>query len=104
MAKRRTWANIRPSPKEHNKVDRTEWRKVLKPFRNMTALRLDDGLVEGLSRCLELDGGELPLVLLPGLQELTYFGSLDSFTPFINAREIPGRPVTPATLDLGQDL
>ncbi|KAI0268569.1 hypothetical protein BGY98DRAFT_1101433 [Russula aff. rugulosa BPL654] len=33
-----------------------------------------DGLVEELSRCLRLEDGELPLDLLPELQELTYLG------------------------------
>lgn len=46
-------------PEDHNKVDRTKWRKLLRPFRNVKTLRIEDGLIEGLSRCLELDGGEL---------------------------------------------
>ena len=63
----------------------------------MKTLRIDNGLVEQLSRCLELEDGELPLELLPELQELTYSGSGntgDAFTSFINARQNAGRPVT----------
>jgi hypothetical protein len=59
-------------------------------------LRIPHGLVEELSRCLRLEDGELPLELLPGLQELTYSGSRDtgdSFTSFIDARRNAGRPV-----------
>ena len=85
------------SSEEHNEVDRTEWRKLLRSFSNVKTLRIDDGLVEELSRCLRLDDGELPLELLPELQELTYSGSGDTgdaFTSFIDARQNAGRPVT----------
>ena len=82
---------------EHNEVDRAEWRKLLNPFRNMKTLRIDSGLVEQLSRCLESEDGEPSLELLPELQELTYSGSgntRDAFTSFIDARQNAGRPVT----------
>ena len=85
------------SSEEHNDVDRIEWRKLLGSFSNMNALRVKDGLVEQVSRCLQLEDGELPLNLLPELQELTYDGSGDAgdaFTPFIDARHNTGHPVT----------
>ena len=47
------------SSEEHNEVGLTEWRKLLRSSRNVKAIRIDNGLVEGLSRCLELDVGEL---------------------------------------------
>ena len=58
----------------------------------------------GLSRnslCLRVEDGELPLELLPELQELTYSGSGDTgdaFTSFINARQNAGRPVSLSVL------
>ena len=82
---------------EHNDVDRLEWRKLLRSFSNVKTLRIKHGLVEELSRCLRLGDGELPLELLPELQELTYFGSSDAgdaFTSFIDGRQNAGRPVT----------
>ena len=85
------------SSEEHNEVDRTEWRKLLSSFRNVKTLRIATGLVEELSRCLQLDDGELPLELLPELQELTYSGTGDTsnaFTPLIDARQNAGRPLT----------
>ena len=85
------------SSEEHNEVNPTEWRKLLRSFRNVKTLRIATGLVEELSRCLQLDDGELPLELLPELQELIYSGSGDSgnaFTSFINARLGAGRPIT----------
>jgi hypothetical protein len=85
------------SSEEHNEVDRTEWRKLLRSFSNVKTLRMDGGLVKELSRCLRPDDGELPLELLPELQELTYSGSGSAgvaFAPFLDARQSAGRPVT----------
>ena len=61
------------SSEEHNEVDRTEWGKLFRSFRNVKTLRVD----HGLSRSLQLDGGELSLELLPELQEPKYSGSGD---------------------------
>ena len=85
------------SSEEHNEVDRTEWRKLLRPFRNVKTLWIDNGLVEQLSRSLELEDGEHPLELLPELQELTYSRSGntgDTFTSFIDARQNADRAIT----------
>ena len=63
----------------------------------LKTFRVEDGLVEELSRCLGLEDGESPLALLPELQELTYSrsgGAGDVFTSFIDARQNAGRPVT----------
>ena len=86
-----------PSSEEHNEVDRSEWRRLLRPFSNVKTLQVDDGLVKELSRSLRLDDGEHPLELLPELQELTCPGSEDAgdvFMAFIDARQNAGRPVT----------
>jgi hypothetical protein len=82
------------SSEEHNQVDRTEWRRLLGPFRNVKTLWIGDGLVEDLSRCLELGDGEPPLELVPELQELTYYGTGDAFTSFIDARQNTDRPIS----------
>jgi hypothetical protein len=84
------------SSEEHNEADRSEWRQLLGSFRNVKTLRIAKGLVKELSRCLELDDGELPLELLPELQELSCSGSgnSDAFTSFIEARQNAGRPIT----------
>jgi hypothetical protein len=60
------------SSEEHNDVDRIEWRNLLRSFSNVKTLLVEDRLVEELSDCLRLEDGELPLELLPELQELTY--------------------------------
>ena len=85
------------SSEEHNEGDRTEWHRLLGSLRNVKTLHIEEGLVEELSRCLELDDGELTLELLPELQELTYSGSSNTsnaFTSFISARQDAGRPLT----------
>ena len=88
--------HIQPS-EEHDDVDRIEWRNLLRSFGSVKTLRVKGGLVEGLAHCLRSEYGELPLELLPELQELTCLGSRDTgdaFTPFIDARQNTGRPVT----------
>jgi hypothetical protein len=85
------------SSEEHDEVERTEWRKLLRPFSNVKTLQIQKGLVKDLSLCLQLEDGELPLELLPELQELTYYGSRghrSAFTSFIDARRNANRPVT----------
>ena len=84
------------SSEEHNEVDRTEWRKLLRPFRNVKTLWIGNGLVEQLTRCLELEDedGELPLELLPELQELRYSGTGGAFNSFIETRQNTDRAIT----------
>ncbi len=79
----------------HNQVDRAQWRELLGSFRNVKTLRVHNGLVSDLSRCLQLDG-EPPLELLPELTELVCpAGSVNdkTFSAFIDEREVAGQPV-----------
>ena len=55
----------RQSSEEHNEADRSKWRQLVGSFRNVKTLRIDEGLVEELSRCLELDDGCILGVALP---------------------------------------
>ena len=83
------------SSEGRNEADGTEWREFLRFFSNVKTLNVDDGLVKEVSRCLQLDDGELLLVLLPELQELTYPGSCDTddiLTSSIDSRRNAGRP------------
>ena len=85
------------SSEEHNEVDRTKWRRLLRPFNNVKTLRIKNGLVDDLSRCLQLEDGELPLEVSPELQELAYSesGNIgDGFASFVTARRNTGRPIT----------
>jgi hypothetical protein len=85
------------SSEEHNDVGQVECRNLLRSFSNVKTILVKDGLVEELSHCLRLENGEVPLELLPELQELTYFSSRDAgdaFISFIDARQNAGSPVT----------
>ena len=84
------------SPEGHHQVDHTQWHTILRSFRNVKILYIDNELVGELSRSLQLDDGDLTQELLPELKELSYSASgdtRDSFTSFMDARRISGRPV-----------
>jgi hypothetical protein len=85
------------SSKWKNEADRTQWRELLGLFCNVKTIRVDGELVEQLSHALLPDEGESPTELFPELQELTYStigSSFNVFTPFIDARQKAGRPIT----------
>ena len=80
-------------------IDHTWLPKFFRPFSNVKYLRVNRRIVEQFSHYLRLDDGELPLELLPRLQELTYSGihfsnSDDTFTSFIDARQNAGHPIS----------
>ena len=92
------------SIKEHDEVDRIEWRRLLGSFRNVKTLRIAHALVEGLSLCLQPEDGELPSELLPELQELSYPGGSDigdTFNSFVDLRQNAGHPITLVRLGSG---
>ena len=80
----------------HNKIDRIQWRQLLRPFSNLNALHVQDELVERIADSLQSDDGEPPLELLPTLKELGYSGgddARDAFTSFMDERQVAGHPV-----------
>lgn len=81
----------------YNEVDPTQWCELLRPFRNVKTLSVDDALVGELSHSLRLvDGGASPERLFPELRELRYSGGDrvgDAFAPFIHARQAAGQHV-----------
>jgi hypothetical protein len=85
-----------PPSVDHDDVDRAQWRELLSSFRNVKTFLVDHGLVEEISRCLTLDGGEYQLELLPNLKELSYSSgdAGDRFAGFIDARQAAGHCVT----------
>jgi len=79
----------------HNQVDCAQWRQLLGWFRNVETLRVHDGLVGELSRCLALDG-DPPSEILPELKTLVCpMGSRDAktFTRLLYDREVAGLPI-----------
>jgi hypothetical protein len=80
----------------HNEADRTQWRELLSPFTNVTTLTVPANLIGQLSRSLQSNDGEAPMVLLPELKVLSYPASddtNDAFAAFIDARQNAGHPV-----------
>jgi len=88
-----------PSSEQHNGINRTQWRNLLRPFNSVKALRIPENLISPLSHSFQLEDGEPPMEPLPELKELVlvvYEKKGDPgevFTPFINARQIAGHPV-----------
>ena len=79
----------------HKQADCTHWRQLLGSFGNVEILRVHNGLVGELSRCLASDG-EPHLETLPGLKTLICpFGSRDgkTFARFVHDREVAGLPI-----------
>jgi hypothetical protein len=92
---RRKHSQAEPSERD-NDVDRTQWRGLLRPFSNATTLRVQDELVGRISWSLQSEDEELPLGLLPNLQEVRYSGDArDAFTAFVNERQVAGHHVNP---------
>ena len=84
------------SSEHHNEISRMQWRNLLRPFNGVKVLQIYENLISHLSHSLQPEDGESPLELLPELSELVYYkggDTSDAFTPFINARQIAGRPV-----------
>ena len=85
----------------HDQADRTQWRELLGSFKNVQTLRVHDGLVEEVSRCLSLDG-ESPSEILPELKRLVCpMGSRgnETLSRFVHDREVAGLPI-----DLTEDV
>ena len=80
------------SSEMNDDFDHTNWGELLKPFRNVKTLRLDDELVGPLSRSLQ--EGELPTELLPELNKLEYPGPENLFSAFIDTRKNSGHHIT----------
>jgi len=76
-------------------ADRTRWRKILRTFRNVKSLRIEDRHTGDLTRSLQLDHGEPPMDLLPQLRELLSREDIGGIFPaFADARQKAGRPVS----------
>jgi len=79
-----------------DRIDRIQWREILRSFSGVKTLHVEEELVRVISRSLRPEDGESPLELLPNLERLTYSGSeiTDMFAPFTKQRRAAGHPVT----------
>jgi hypothetical protein len=86
----------RPAVLPVDRIDRIQWREILRSFSRVKTLQVKDELVGIISRSLRSEDGESPPELLPNLEKLTYSGSeiTDMFAPFTKQRRAAGHPVT----------
>ena len=79
----------------HREADRSQWRTLLGSFHNVKTLVINGSLAKELSRSLRPAVGESSVDILPELEKLDYYtwGPSDTFSSFIDARLLEGRPV-----------
>jgi hypothetical protein len=80
-----------PTELQNGMIDRTTWQDLLRPFTGVKELRVQDVLLEELSRALQVDEVGLDPEFLPNLRSIHAADNL--FTSFIDARQAVGRPV-----------
>ncbi|KAH9979261.1 hypothetical protein BGW80DRAFT_1454936 [Lactifluus volemus] len=85
-----------------NNVDRSQWRGLLRPFTNAKTIHIKDSLISRIFHSLPSDEGEPPLELLPNLEEIGHSGGgngPDTFTRFLDERQVSGHPVSLRLVD-----
>jgi hypothetical protein len=78
-----------------DEVDPIQWRELLESFRNVETLRVYDGLVGDLSRCLTRDV-DWPPGILPKLKSLVFSKQsrdAEIFARFAHIRKVAGFPI-----------
>ena len=83
-----------PSELQDGGIDCTTWVELLNSFIGVKELHVCDGLLEELSRALQVDGVESNPGFLPNLQYIICVPSgNDLFTSFIDARRVTGHQI-----------
>ncbi|KAI9457225.1 hypothetical protein BJY52DRAFT_1187433 [Lactarius psammicola] len=84
-----------PTKWDNGEIDGTTWHELLRSFIGVNELRVCGALSQELSRALQVDEVGLDPELLPGLQEIQFYGKKadNLFSSFIHARRVAGRPV-----------
>ncbi|KAI9432403.1 hypothetical protein H4582DRAFT_1112410 [Lactarius indigo] len=86
-----------PTDWEDSDIDDAMWHKLLRPFIGAKRLHICRVLLWEIAHALQVGDAGLDPGLLPSLQELAPDISArhtdNSFTPFIDARQVAGRPV-----------
>ena len=85
---------IIPTEWGNGETDGTTWHELLRSFIGVNALHICGALSQELSRALQVDEVGLDPGLLPDMQEIQFYESVDRlFGSFIHARIVAGRPV-----------
>ena len=80
-----------PTEWQDGEIDGTTWPELLRPFIRVKELYVLNGLLEELSRGLQIYEVGLDPGFLPGLQYI--FAADNQFASFIDTRRVAGRPV-----------
>jgi hypothetical protein len=80
-----------PTELQNDGIDSTTWHDLLRLFIGVKELHIYPGLLEELSRALQVDEVGLDPGFLPNLRSITATDNL--FTSFVNTRRGTGRPV-----------
>jgi hypothetical protein len=72
-------------------IDSTTWQELLRSFVGVNELYIDSGLLEELSRALQVDEVGLDPGFLPDLQQI--LARKNMFASFIDTRRVVGRPI-----------
>ncbi|KAH9958437.1 hypothetical protein BC827DRAFT_1219516 [Russula dissimulans] len=95
-------SGLRTSPEWHPEDDEASddvlplWCELLRPFRKVRTLVVEDDFSWDLSRCLQSADEESPMELLPELEKLdlpNYWHSARLFASFLSGRQHAGYPV-----------
>jgi len=83
-----------PTEWDNGEIDGTTWHELLRSFMGVNRLHICVALSQELSRALQVDEVGLDLGLLPNLQEIQFYETVNRlFGSFIHARIVAGRPV-----------
>ena len=80
-----------PTEWQNGEIDGTTWNELLRLFIGVEQLHIHNGLLEELSRALQVDEIGSEPGFLPNLQHIV--ASANFFSSFINTRGVVGRPV-----------
>jgi hypothetical protein len=91
---------------EREETDEAQWLELFRPFRGVKRFDVTGSLVQSIASALEPVTGEMARIVLPALRDLyliDYQISPTSIEPFIDARELYGRPVSVHNERPGED-
>ena len=80
-----------PTEWQNGEIDSTTWHELLRPFIGAKELHIEDGLLNEISRALQVDEVESDPGFLPNLQQI--FAERNLFASFIDIRQVMGIPI-----------
>ena len=82
---------ILPTEWQNSEIESTTWHELLRPFIGVKELHIEDGLLNEVSRALQVDEVESDPGFLPNLQQI--FAERNLFASFIDIRQVMDIPV-----------